>query len=241
MNKENFRIIKEINSLIIKIKLLKDQIASEASRIDKIDAQVEQKTVALNQVDEQLIEIRKNIRELEAKLHELNQTHFKASAAVNNSFSEKDILAATKQKESAEAEIEVTEGLILECMEREEELDSQKQAHLKFLDGVKSGRSEIEEDITEENKPRLDQIESYKQRISLNLEQLEPLAKSKTETLMAKNLPKGFVVELDSKNHCQVCGTQVSGNQAREIEEQMKLLACSGCSRIIIPQSSKYL
>lgn len=241
MNKENFRIIKEINSLLIKIKQLEKEILSETSRMAKIDSQIEQRSAALNEAEKALLQVKKNIREQEAKLHELNQKLFKASAAINSSFSEKDISAATKQKEAAETEIEVTEAHILELMESEEELESQKQAHSKFLEGVKSGRAEIEEDIKSENQPRVEQIESYQKRISVNLEQLDPLAKSKTENQMAKNLPKGFVAELDAKNHCQICGTQISGNLAREIEEQMKLSSCSGCSRLIIPQSTKYL
>lgn len=241
MNKEIFRILKEINSLSEKTKFLQAEMQAENERLVKIDLIRSQREDEKEEAQQELAQINLKIDQLE---QELTKDHEQLSRSKNNldfANTEKELLSLESQITSLSGIIDSKEEALLHSLELQEQLEAQLAQAEEFLAGFEKGRAEIEQDVQSENAPRKQNIESHQKRLLNLFDQIPLEVATKMKALLAKNLPKGPVTRLNSQNYCELCGTLMASPKVKEVEQDLKLISCSGCSRIIIPQSSLYL
>ena len=241
MNKENFRVLKEINSLLTKCQILEAQIESENSRLDKIERQIKLKKDQMNLLTEQSKSHKQNLSQKEAELFKVEKQNEAATTNMNRAITEKELNAAQDQLNKSAELIERLNEEILNLMEKDEEFDDQIKEISQFLTGIEEGKSEIKEDIKTNTDPMKKELEGYRSRIENLFGEIPSPHDQAFKNLVAKNLPKGPITRLNQQNYCELCGTQISATKVKAVEEQLQYSACSGCTRVIIPESSQYL
>lgn len=241
MNKEIFRVLKEINSLLNKSRELKTQIQTEKSRLEKIDSQIKHKQEKKDSITLEFQQLKSTLSTKEAQLYDATKQNESGSTNLNKAISQKEIDAAEAQLKSSQQQIDLLNDEILTLMEQEEAIENELQELDQFLEGVRSGRKEIEDDILSLNSPREKDLDSFEARI-LNLFELIPAPHAEHfKKLVSKDLPRGPISRLNSQNFCELCGTQADSTKVKAVEEKLEYKTCSGCGRVLIPESSQYL
>lgn len=239
MNKEIYRILKEINSLHHKVLQLRETIKAEQERVSKIETRVKQTKEELEDLLAQLKQKRQELTHNEGKLEQAIQLLEKTEIAIASAQTEKELDSLNKQKLAAETTIDELNETTFNQLEEVDELNEKREELQGFIKGAPEGVVEIQADVDEQNKPRLIQVEQYLQRIKDHFQELPTDISLKMKK--ALELPKSAVTKLNSQNYCDYCGSQAAPNLARDIETKLLLKSCSGCSRLIIPLSSQYL
>ena len=241
MNKENFRVLKEINSLLIKCQKLNEDIASEYTRVSKIDRQIDLKKEELAELETKYALIREKLSLKEAELHTAEKQNDSATTNLNRAITEKEMKAAQDQLDSSQKSIDLLNEDILTSMEVEEEYLSKIEEIKTFLNGIIEGKTEIESDIETNTTPLKKELDSFKNRLDNLFQQIPAPHGESFKRLVDKNLPKGPITRLNQKNYCELCGTQISGLKEKAVEEKLEYTTCNGCGRVIIPESTQYL
>ncbi len=227
--------------MLNKSQALTKEIDSEKARLDKIDHQIKYKNSQAVELEQKSRELKSQLSAKEAMLHEAGKQNQAAIANANKAISQKEIDAALSQRQKSEETIEKLNEEIFSLMEEEEKQDEELNSINLFLQGVKEGREEIVNDIEKINTPKLEELNRYRNRINELYPQIPNPHREHFENLVKKDLPKGPITRLNQKNFCELCGTQASSTKVKSIEEQLQYRTCSGCSRVIIPESSQYL
>ncbi len=241
MNKESFRILKEINSLTVKTADAEKLVAKELTRIAKIEDQRAQREALKQEAQEKLQESKHELQQIESRIELLSKKLESDKANTNNVFTQEEVSALEQQIESSQIELNQLEEQGLELIELIEGLEQDILDTDSFLAGTLDTIAEIEDDINQENADTYQAIKNNRARIDLLKEQLPEKVISKLEELLAKNFTHGPLVEISAQNSCLSCGYLIPIALINSVENKLNFHTCPGCGRILIPQSTKYM
>lgn len=239
MNKEYFKILKEISSLENNIDILTAKIQAENQRVDKLverqDLASEEREALQGELKAKRLESQKN----EGQIATLDGKHQKIKADINSSFDPKHAQALENERESLTtqlAELEDAGFLILEEMDA---LEEQIAAKSEFLSGIGETIQEIKSEVDESCAGFIKELESKRQRVAASLNELPKNFQESYEKVKTKNLSISNFTKIQSGT-CAVCKTSVDKSKQSQIEDQLALKTCSSCSRIFIPNQALY-
>lgn len=241
MNKEDYRILKELNSLDQNKKKISKLLAKELERIDRVHQMRSKRAEELRQKQDELTEIRKKIVNQENELNELDQK-------LEQSLSQENQIKTITEEKALKIQIldftqrkELLEDQLFSNLENSENIELQIKQAQSFLNGSLETISELEQDIAEDNQESYQELRNIEVRIPQLREELHPKVVEKLLRLQTKGPNFVPLSQLTERNTCELCGYLIPRALVDAIETKMRFSGCPGCDRIIIPQSVKYL
>lgn len=240
MNKEGFKILKEINSLNIKKNELQAKIAIELERIDKIQHTRSKRKEDLEVNEDKSHKLKVQLLEIDKKSEKLDQLISNSQQKINNSFEEKELNALNQQIDNAQIELDKIQEEGLELLEKKEALDEEITNAKSFLKGSLETIEEIRAEVNQENDNLFSELDQIEIRLNLLHEQIPLKASERIRSLIAKNKKLAPLAHISSTKNCDICGYLIPHATEQAVEKELKLTSCPGCTRILIPQSTKF-
>lgn len=241
MNKEDFRILKELNSLEQKKKTISELLANELQRIDKIQQMRSKRDLELSQLKTALEDLKKQMTIQENELSLTDQKLEQSNSKENQIKTLTEEKALKTQIQSLNSRKEELENKLFESLEKIESIELKIQQATSFLSGSLETISELENDIVQENQESYQDLKNIEKRIPQLRDELHPKVVEKLLRLQAKSPNFVPLSQLTDRNTCELCGYLIPKALVDAIETKMRFSGCPGCERIIIPQSVKYL
>lgn len=239
MEKESYRIIKEISSLHTHKQKLIAETNNEGGRLDKILKMEEERAQKLTEDQTLRGELSIELTQVENSIATLSSQLEQTQANKNNVFTEDEISAFEKQSEHLSSELSLKEEQGLELLEKIESLEAEINDAKTFLTGIQETKIEIQDEILADNKPLLDQTKNIDTRIENLFKELPQKIQPKIHDLLNKNLKYGPTAQIEN-DHCSICKMGLSKMKVQEIEKSLHFHCCEGCERVFIPVSSLY-
>ena len=239
MNKEYFKILKEINSLESEIAKLEAENQEETYRVAKLK---EREREALE--EEQTLEGLLKQEKLEAQKSEnlivsLDAKIKKAASDLRSSFDSKHLEALEREIVKYESELELAQEHGLELLEKIEDLEAQVDEKRGFLKGIDETIREIAQEVAEISAKNQTQIDSKQKRIEIALEQIPPAFQSAYQSVKSKELAFSSFAKIEN-GRCSVCKSVVDRSKVEQVETHLAIKTCSLCGRIFIPNQALY-
>lgn len=239
MKKEDYRILKEINSLNNDRKNSQDLIDSQLHRVKEIERQRTIRTTKKQSTEDELSECRSSLNLIENKMAQIGPLLNQSKSNIANVFSQLEIDSLQAQIGRHKSELDKHETSGLELMEKIEELEIEIQNADTFLAGSLEAIEEISADVIAENQPTIKRIENLENRINLLYEDLPKKISDTIMGLIQQNLKHGPFTSL-AGNQCKLCGFTVPMIKVEDIENRLSFNQCRGCRRVYIPETSLY-
>lgn len=240
MDKNDFRILKELNSLKQRLPRLQSQIQEELKRIHKIELQRKQKSSQRDSDQQQLRKLHLALDEHESYMNTHTSQLEKAQKDIESIFSEAQIKALTTQINTAKSKLSEHESSALEAIDKIDDLEQKVLDATSFLKGSLDAIKEIEEDIKCKNAPLYKEINTLKSRIENLKNQLPEKVLQKLTYLEKKNENFNSISQITLQNTCHHCGYLMPVALVNSVENKFKFHTCPSCERILIPEGSKY-
>lgn len=231
--------LKEINSLLRLIDEQKELIKNESSRLSKIESLRQTRNEELDEVNSKISVLEVRTKDIEKELEALIKNKEQFERAVNEAKTQAALESSEKQFEFTLLNMNTLEEEQFGILEELEELSSLQKDAQEFLSGSLETLNEITSEVNELNAPRLSEISSLNNRISLIKEELPPLFQTKLESLLKKNLPLSPFTRIIS-HRCEYCKFQLSRVDEEAVEKTFALKNCSSCSRLFLPLDAAY-
>lgn len=241
MNKESFRILKEINSLNQKIQSESKLIQAELGRIEKIEKMREQRKIEQDKYKSEHQECFSEMTRIENESERVSQLLDKNRSQLNQVFSENEIKTLQTQIEFNETGLDKLQTEGIQKLEELESLETMIKEADQFLNGSTETILEIESEIKQTNAEAFNIIRTSEERLKLLFEQLPEIVVKKINSLLDKGPHFNPISEITEKNDCYICHFALHKSLVDAVERQFKFHTCTSCGRILIPQSSKYL
>ncbi len=239
MNKEYFKILKEISSLEKEQDQLQYENSEETARVEKLrQRQADEETEKQNFLNDlQIVRAQSAKNENELSLASSKMQKIKADLA--GSFDSKNIEKMEHQAETIASEIDRLENEGLELLEKSEALENEIKEKETFLAGISETIQEIKDEVDRVSGINQKQIDSLARRIEMSAKQLPENFVRAYEQVKSKGLSIGAFTSIDS-GRCEVCKMNVDKRREKEVEEDLSVKTCSSCGRIFIPKASLY-
>lgn len=239
MQKEYFKILKEISSLISKKQELEKHINDELKRILFIKDQRQKRSSLLEEKINEKALISKEEVKIENELSSLQKSLDQAKGNINSIVDVNQEKALLSQISNLEEKINVLEEkgfLLLESLDlcNEDIKNAQN-----FLDGSLISLNEIEQEVNKINLENNHQIEITQSRIEALKEELPPKFNDAIDSALKKKIANSIFTRIN-QSKCDICKLGLSKVEEDSVEKKMELLTCSGCKRIFIPENSLY-
>lgn len=239
MNKETFRMLKEITSLDTKLAELEFIIQDELKRITKIQKMRDERQNDLCDYQDLLKDNSKRSLEIDHELSALQEvlksTQVHLACAINSS----EISIHEVKISNTIQRIEELESEAFEKLEQSEQVQSEIEDCKTFMLGSLKSIKLIEDEIEVSNAEVYKEIKSINSRLKLVFEQIPPKALNLFNSIRDKKLKFGPLTRIDNKS-CFICRFSVTPIDIQGVERDFKFKSCKGCSRIFIPESSLY-
>lgn len=239
MNKEYFKILKEINSLEKSVEFLESENQEESARVEKLRAKEQQAQEEVKSWRGDLKSKRLEAQKNENLISALDTRLAKAQADARSSFDSKHVEALEREIEKLNVESEEAQDLGLEILESLEELEAHISEKENFLKGITETIEEIKVDVDEVCAKNQNEIEIKRKRISSALELLPENFKTAYQSVQKKRLPVSSFTKITA-GKCAVCKMSVDKTKEAQVEEQLAIKTCSSCGRIFIPNQALY-
>lgn len=239
MNKEYFKILKEINSLEGDVSSLEAENQQETYRVDKLTAREEETRDELRRLQEELKEKKLESQKNENLLVSLDVKVKKSAADMRASTDSKHMEAQERERERYEAELEQAETYGFEILEKIDELSGLISEKETFLAGIGETIAEIKAEVDEVAAKNQVQIDSKQKRVDSALEQLPKNFQSAYQSVKSKNLSISSFTKIVA-GKCAVCKMSVDRTKESQVEDQLAIKSCSSCGRIFIPNQALY-
>lgn len=239
MDKENFKILKEIASLESLSSQLQEAMDKENSRILFVTDQRNSRLAYLQELTSKKEALENEFSELEEKsdknLNELNRLE----SNLNNATTVKEQTALESQieaKKSLQLQFEARSNEVIDQIDEcEKQLDEAQEFEKGSLDSLNSLKQEVAEIVGQKQQEK----DRLSHRIDLLLDEIPENFKASYKKVAAKKLKYGPFSSLKNLQ-CNVCGFKVSRTLEVDVEENFKLKTCPSCSRIFIPAQALY-
>lgn len=239
MNKENFKIIKEINSLEEKL-LNFDRLKSEdKKRIQRLFDQKSYRKEDLNEATLKKDALQKELFSIDRRTMEIEKTLNENKNKLNSIFDEEIIQKLESHNSQLNEELCNIQARGLEILEVIESLDGEIIDAQSFLKGIDETINEITEEILAHQKVEDISENSVHQRINEISNELTSDFKA-TYMKLKDNAPSHHSISLLKDKKCQFCHFELTAKKIEEIEIKLQPRACDMCKRILIPEQASY-
>jgi predicted nucleic acid-binding Zn-ribbon protein len=239
VNKEDYRVMKEINSLYLENLGLEKKVLSETSRIDKV-------YLLRSEAQEQIVSYNENLKSQKANFQISENDIAKLQNSLDNNrghlasaITEQEIKSLESQITTSETKLDEAENSGLELMESIETLEKNIKTRESFLQGSQETLIELSSEVAEITKPHRLKTQQNTNRLELLKVELPELALDKYLKLLIKNLKYGPLASIDV-NQCSICKYGLAVTDIELIEKKLALRSCAGCSRLFVPRSTLY-
>ena len=240
MNKEAFKILKEINSLNLNLIKFKKTIQAELQRIDRIDNSREERTTEQANLQVQLKTCKKNLLDVDKKSEYFDDIIKASKGKIPTTFDERELNALNSQISNAENEVDQLQDQGLTLLDEVDTLENKIADATSFLAGSLETKLEIEKEINLENDDILKEMTIINERLDILHTQI-PTKASERILKLIKDKPKvSPLAHISPTRNCDICGYLIPQVTERAVEVDLKLSSCPGCTRILIPQSTKF-
>lgn len=239
MNTEFFKIIKEINSLEIKINALDNLKGDDKKRMLRLHEHKSNRLEDLKSSTETANKLEKRNREIEYRIEDINKELLTISAQLNSVFEEKLQKRLHEKQITLKNEIERLEEEAFEILEKLEDVNQEISDAQGFLNGIDETIDEILVEVQSDLMFKDKDINQIKDRINQIESELSDDFKKKYKNLKEK-APKNTPLTFLKQSRCGHCSFQVAAKLAEEIENLKILSSCQMCKRILMPEHSSY-
>lgn len=239
MNKEDYRVMKEINSLYLENLELEKKILSENSRIDKLNILRSEAQQQISSYTETLKTEKANFQTSENDIAKLQQSLDNNRGHLACAIIEQEIKSLESQITTSESKLDEAENSGLELMESIETLEESIESREGFLVGSLETLGELSGEVLEITKPFINKAEQNTNRLCLLEKSLPTVTLDKYLKLLSKKLKYGPLASIDV-NQCSICKYGLAVTDIELIEKKLALRSCAGCSRIFVPRSTLY-
>ncbi len=233
---ESFRHLIEIEALKKENLTNQLRIASENKRISDLEER-RKKTLVLNE-NLALEEKGLKLTESQNKIEDMQLRLSKLTAQLSLAVTEKEQIAFENQIKLVKEEIEKSETLYFEALEKSEEILTLIQENNEFIKGSVSTLEDIKKEVLENIQKEEDLITNRNKRIQSLMDQCRPELTSLYLDLEKRFAPKSPVSFLIAKK-CTACHMQVDAILSQSLDEGRSLETCPSCSRLLIPDSAR--
>ena len=237
MSTESFKILKEINSLSMRVNELNDLIANENKRVTFIErnraSRESERDEFLKEKDEQQKVLVKTENDIATNSSKIAKDKENLSTLMDAGA----IQSLEKQINDSEQKLDALEEEGLLVLEKIEELEKEIDEASDFLQGSLESLSEIKIEVTNACKAYQEEIDQLSSRVELLKVELPPLFQSKLELTLSKNIPISNFTRIKDES-CEFCRYGLSKMDTKSIEDQLNLKICQSCSRIFLPKAS---
>ena len=228
---DNLGLLQGVDTLIDNIKILRGELPLEVQNLeDEIEGLNTRKKTFEDQINENKENI-KNQKNTSEEATELIKKYEKDQMKVRNN---REFDSINKELEFQRLEIELADKKI-------KEFDSSNSEKKKFIDETKTKIKDKEVRL-EEKKKELDQIVKQTSEEEDKLLKKRSRINKKIEQRLLdaydrirNNSRNGLAVVTVERNACGGCFNRVTPQQALEVENRKKIIACEHCGRIFIP------
>lgn len=233
---ESFRHLIEIEALKKENLTNQLRIASENKRISDLEER-RKKTLVLSE-NLALEEKGLKLTESQNKIEDMQLRLSKLTAQLSLAVTEKEQIAFENQIKLVKEEIEKSETLYFEALEKSEEILTLIQENNEFIKGSVSTLEDIKKEVLENIQKEEELITNRNKRIQSLMDQCRADLTSLYLDLEKRFAPKSPVSFLIAKK-CTACHMQVDAILSQSLDEGRSLETCPSCSRLLIPDSAR--
>jgi predicted nucleic acid-binding Zn-ribbon protein len=235
-NIDNYRIIKEIDSLYSQILALNNSNQQELRRIEKVQQLTVQRQHELEQLNFNLSACSEQQNSSETELNQKISQKDKLKRNMNLAVNPEQVNALTNELNDLEFKIEALESKLMSLLEEEDKLKDDINQTQSFLNGVTKTIDELKLEVNKKTQENNQQIENINQRLGLLKAQLpEQFQKMISELEKKGRAQQGHFVTKLNQLTCQTCGLNVSRTDSDLIERCLQIVYCQGCKKVILP------
>lgn len=236
---ENFKVIKEIDSLDRDKKQLLDQINTQLLRLSSIKLRISDKEEEQAELISNSKLMAKNLTKLENELSALQQKLENKTAQKGQVFTDLQIKALDKEIVTYSENIIICEDQLFECMESKESIDEKIEDSKNFITGATKSLIDIKNEVDQTNSKLNSKIQILNQRTDNLISTIPEDFKIKVLSLLDKNI-KSTILTTIKDRACNYCRTSLATQFISEVEDKHSLKTCVACKRIFIPSASSY-
>lgn len=234
---DSFRHLIEIEALKKENLTNQHRITSENKRISDLEER-RNKTLLLN--DHLSLEEKSlKLTESQNKIEDMQLRFSKLTTQLSLAVTEKEQLAFENQIKLVKEEITKSEEFYFEALEKSEELQALIQENTEFMKGSVATLEDIKKEVLINIQIEKDLISNRNKRIDSLIDQCHPSLKDLYLDLEKRFAPKSAVSFLVDKK-CTACHMQVDAVLSHSLDEGRSLETCPSCSRMLIPETSRF-
>lgn len=225
-------------SLLIELQNLDSEISKNEQRKKKLSHQIKQHEIQISELEKNLLgkqeeskEIKKKRRDEERRIDEVDLILAKHEEEKYKVKSKDEFAALDKEISRAESEKREIENLLLELMEKEEEL-------IQFLPPFKV-KTEVEKNdldhekkvLISDSKKHTSKGEKFKEEREKLIPRLNPVLLEQYEKL--RQLKDGLSVVSIEDGVCEGCNVKVPPSLVGRVKRGEEIVYCENCNRIL--------
>lgn len=230
-------------SLLIELQRLHLEIEKNREKEEKLSSQIKEEGKKIAKTEEDLLQKQDTLkhtqierRKRERRIEEIDLLLAKHEEEKYKVKSKEEFAALDKEISRVEEEKGKTEDLLLELMEREEELTQ----NLPFLEAEAKQVREDSEKKESVLKAELDNVANQVRKLedarTKVISQLNPVLFEQYEQLQKTR--EGSVVVSVSEGICKGCNVRVSPSLMARVRKKEEIVYCENCNRILFTSNS---
>jgi predicted nucleic acid-binding Zn-ribbon protein len=237
MSAENFKILKEINSLTIKSREINDLVTKENKRLQFIEDNRAERQDEMAQAEIALENFKKEMLKLENEISTLSNKIDKDKSNRLSLVEDASISSMDKQILDLETKKVKFEESLFEHLENAEEEEKKIAEAQNFLEGSLRSLTEIKKEVLITTGEHQKEIDILSNRLTLLKEGLPAQFQNKLEQVFKNKIQISSFTRIKS-NSCEFCRRDISRMEETEVEQKLALKTCQGCGRIFIPAAA---
>ena len=221
-----FTIDRDIGELLKKIE-------EEEKRITHLDRQRQDRLIHLEHAELALKQTNELISKEEKELHSMDINYKKAEVNQKSATNQPQLDAASKTIESLGPKIEETEMLILDLLEKKDELVKKMAEDQRFLKGSEETKISITKEVQQICQEMQAEVKKLEENIEMLLNEIPSPDKDLVIMTRKKYRFKQPLVKVIGQN-CAVCGATIDRMTQSTLAKQTSIELCPGCGRMLM-------
>ncbi len=234
MDKSIFRKFSLISTIDQKIHRHMTTIESEKARIEHVKSQREQKKEHVDHASEALKMTKELLQGEEKELFQIEKQLEKSKVNLDNAKNQQQLSAIEKEIETLSPKQEEHETIILELLEKIEQLELNIKETNNFLTGSEETLQQITGEVGEIVNEEEKEIKSSEQEIAQILKEISPNDKEIFELTNKKYRFNTPLVKIQN-GACPKCGSMIDKMTISQVDKGVSIEMCPGCNRILLP------
>lgn len=239
MNKEFFKIIKEINSLEAKLDVFQNLKADDKKRIKRLFDQKSYRQEDLNEASAKKDALQKELFSIDRRTMEIEKNLKENNEKLNSIFDEKITSKLESSNEELTIELDEIQEKGLSLLEEIEEVKEEIENAQNFLNGIDETIDEIKAEVLEKQGLENESEKHIQERITQILNDL-PTDFQVKYLKLKKDAPHHNSLSMAKDKKCQFCHYEINSKKLEAIEIKFELHKCDMCKRILIPEQASY-